>query len=480
MYLIILLGLILRLSFVDKFEGLWNDEYVSWMIASTPFNDGFWSEVLKQCHMPLYYLYLKPFANCSDLILRLTSLVPGMISICIMYLVGREYSKKNGYIAALITSSLSFLIYYSQEVRFYSLLFLLSSISLLFTIKLIKKFNKINLIGYIISSILILFTHVLGFIYVFLNLIYIVYKRKKISIKMILFSIFILILLLPFGINILNMLPSSQWWGNFSYTNILFLFSDYLSPILTNHINAPPVFFYDRNITIWITLPTIIGFIAMCFGIKNNKGISAIALFAIIVMSILAMTHKIVFISKYLIEILPIIIILLSMGFIRLKKIGIILLTIFILFHISCLFTPFYVTKLPRTEGHRLVCEVLKKHNSNTIIFTYYEPNRFDRYIDLNNKNTLYISKINRFDYLDNPSKILDKIKGGESVSVVFLDSVSFVPYNKINDYENKIPEMFITFSKIKHSILEKVNIEYKDCKIDTIGSWTVISGIKK
>ena len=39
---------------------------------------------------------------------------------------------------------------------------------------------------------------------------------------------------------------------------------------------------------------------------------------------------------------------------------------------------------------------------------------------------------------------------------------------------------MFITFSKIKHAILEKVNIEYKDCKIDTIGSWTVISGIKK
>ena len=125
MFFIILLGIFLRLSYIIKPEGLWNDEYVSWMVASTPFNENFWHAVLKQCHMPLYYLYLKPFAGLSDLILRLTSVFPSVLAIPIMYLIGKEYSKKTGILAASITSVLSFLVYYSQELRFYSLLLLL-------------------------------------------------------------------------------------------------------------------------------------------------------------------------------------------------------------------------------------------------------------------------------------------------------------------------------------------------------------------
>ena len=134
LYFTTLLGFLLRMTFLNKPEGLWNDEYVSWYIANTPLGNGFLQEVLKQCHMPLYYLYLKPFAGCSDLILRLTSVVAGVVAIPVMYLVGKEFSKKTANIAAVITSILPFLIYYSQEVRFYSLLFTFSALSLLFTI----------------------------------------------------------------------------------------------------------------------------------------------------------------------------------------------------------------------------------------------------------------------------------------------------------------------------------------------------------
>ena len=57
--LIFTTALLLRLIFIDKPDGLWNDEYVSWSIASKPFTDGFWQGVVSQCHMPFYYLYLK-------------------------------------------------------------------------------------------------------------------------------------------------------------------------------------------------------------------------------------------------------------------------------------------------------------------------------------------------------------------------------------------------------------------------------------
>ena len=49
LFLVSILGLALRLININKFEGLCNDEYVSWFVASTPFKEGFFNEILKQC-----------------------------------------------------------------------------------------------------------------------------------------------------------------------------------------------------------------------------------------------------------------------------------------------------------------------------------------------------------------------------------------------------------------------------------------------
>lgn len=482
MFFITIIGLILRLTFINKPEGLWNDEYVSWYVANTPFKDGFFNEILLQCHMPLYYIYLKPFSYFSDFILRLSSVVPGFLAIPIMYLVGKEYSKKIGIISAVITSTLSFLIYYSQEVRFYSLLFLIAAISLLFTIRLLKLNNKFNLSMYLISNILIILTHNLGIIYVFFNFLYVVLKKQILSKRTFAVIITIFLCTIPFGINILKMLPSSQWWGSFSYTNILFLFSDYFSPILTNNVNAPPVFFYNKDLSLWLTIPTLIAVLAMSVGIKKAKALSLISLLSIVLLSSLAILGKIVFITKYSIEILPILILLISIGFNELKIVGTALLTIFISIHIGSFFTPYYVTKTPRNEGHRIVGEIIKTRKPETIIFTYYEPNRFERYTDLKNKNSLFISKINRFEYLDDPNKILNSIKTNEKISVIFLDSVSFFDENFVNQNKTNqnIPEMFLTFSHIKNMLIKELNENYKNFQVDKIGSWTVITAIKK
>ena len=205
MFYIILLGLLLRLSYIVKPEGMWNDEYVSWYVASTPFLKGFWQEVVKQCHMPLYYVYLKPFTGLSDTILRLTSVIPGVLAIPLMYAVGREHSKRCGYYAAMITSVLSFLIYYSQEIRFYSLLFLFSALSLLFTIRYLKYGDKKNFVLYLLSNVLILSTHIIGAIYVFFSFLYVMYRKKKFSIIYV-FMFFLLLWFLRLPVNFLRML----------------------------------------------------------------------------------------------------------------------------------------------------------------------------------------------------------------------------------------------------------------------------------
>ena len=110
-----------------------------------------------------------------------------------------------------------------------------------------------------------------------------------------------------------------------------FLFTDYLSPILTNNINAPAVFFYNQNLALWMTVPTIIGLIAIFRGAKNNKGLTLVALSYTLTLMFLAILGKLVFITKYSIEILPTIIILLSFGFEKMKKIGTILVSLFVL-----------------------------------------------------------------------------------------------------------------------------------------------------
>ena len=122
-----------------------------------------------------------------------------------------------------------------------------------------------------------------------------------------------------------------------------------------------------------------------------------------------------------------------------------------------------------------------KARNSKNIIFTYYEPNRFFRYVDLSEKNIYYISKVNRFEYQEQPERILENIKASETVSVVFLDSVSFFDEDFVNKNKDnsKIPEMFLTFSHIKNSLIKDLNKNFTDFKVDKLGAWTVISAKK-
>ena len=171
-----------------------------------------------------------------------------------------------------------------------------------------------------------------------------------------------------------------------------------------------------------------------------------------------------------------------AVGFAETKKFGIILFTLFITLHLASFFTPYYVTKQIRTEGHRIVGEILNNYNPQNIIFTYYEPERFLRYTDLRGKHTYSIYKNNRMDYIEAPAKILDNIPSGENVAVVFLDSVSFFDEDFVNQNKDnpKIPEMFLTFSHIKNSLIKALNDGFTDFKLSKIGAWTVIYATKK
>lgn len=529
---IVILGIILRLIFIDKPDGLWNDEYVSWMIASTPFNNGFISAVKSQCHMPFYYLYLKFFMTLfgqSDLLLRLTSVFAGILSIIAMYFTGREKDEKTGLTCASLTAISSFLIYYSQEVRLYSVLFLFSALSLLYTLRCIKNPVKKNFALCALFNFLILFTHTIGFVFVFFNLIFLsinLYKQFKKVILTVWLTIFAGgIILSPLILKILTTQSFSQWWGHFSISKLGFLFTDYFSPVLTNLTNAPDKFLYAPKLAFFMLVPTSIATVCIIKSlIKNKFNIELFAVFAgtVLILITASLTGKLVFITKYSIEIYPILIFLACSGLtsINNKILKNTLIIIYCLISVGYIILhPYSAPKMRRAEGHKIMTDILTRMDlkkDDIILLEYYPQTRFQKYFDFSPYRVVEIHKGNFPMYLS-PSKtyedaykngktiyksvfsskrntyfesmlnnqIFNRMKNGQSVVMVVLNSVSFYSpqsMEKITEDENlynKEPLLFLVFSYVKNKTFAEMLEKLAIAKFEQKGNWTLIKFTK-
>jgi hypothetical protein len=522
---IVILGLLLRLICIDKPDGLWNDEYVSWIIASTPFANGFIDAVKSQCHMPFYYLYLKFFMTIlgqSDLALRLTSVFAGVIAIPVMYFLGKEKNERTGYYCAVFCAISSFLIYYSQEIRLYSVLFLFSALCLLYTQKLIKNPNKKNVILCILFNFLILFTHTIGFVFVFFNLIYISFKNKKTSIYIWSSLALCSIMTSPLAIKILTTKSFSQWWGHFSISKIGFLFTDYFSPVLTNLTNAPDNFLYMPKLAPLMIIPALIAVILIIRSLKKECSLFLLACSFLSILVIASMLGKLVFITKYSIEIYPILIYLACVGLstINNKIIKNIIIVFYCFISLGyILIFPYSAPKMRRSEGHKIPMDMLKRmeiKKDDIILLEYYPKERFEKYFDFNDYRVISIDKGNFPEYLNSTSnysaayksgktlykeifssmdnkyldnliknRIFDNLKQDQSVVMVLLDSVSFYSPDDLSkitqskELYNKEPLLFLVFSYIKNKTFEDIVNTLTIMRLERKGSWTVIKFTK-
>lgn len=529
---IVIFGLILRLICINKADGLWNDEYVSYMISAKPFFNGFLDGIKSQCHMPFYYLYLKFFMSVfgqSDILLRLTSVIAGVAAIPVMYFIGKEKDNTLAYLCSGFTAISSFLIYYSQEVRLYSILFLFSALSLLYTIKIIKNPVRKNFILYILFNFLILFTHTIGFVFVFFNLIFLslnLYEKFKDVIKKVWICAFIGGLILsPLVINVFMTESFSQWWGHFSIARIGFLFTDYFSPVLTNLTNAPDNLFYMPKLAIYMFIPALIAILGIIKSLINNKfniQLFSVALFTTIVLIIASISGKLVFITKYSIEIYPILIYLACYGIqtINKKWVKNSVIVIYCLLSVWYLIrSPQSAPKIRRAEGHKIVADLLNNSelkNGDIILLQYYDKNRFLKYFDFSDYYVISINKGNFYKYLldgysysdtlsngkniyknifstyNNPyfeniinNKIINKLKPGQSVAVIVLDSVSFINPDMMSEITknetlySKQPLLFLVFSYIKNKTFYDMAKTLTLTRVERKGRWALIKFTK-
>jgi len=223
--LIVLLaaGLSLRLYHIDKLS-LWFDELHS-IIPTNPANS--LVSVIEYCKedqppaffLTLYFWYnLFPYNEASGKVL---CAIIGVLGIVSMYFLGKEVGGKNvGVAVSFLTAGNIFHVYYSQELRFYGLLFLMTCLSFLFFIRFIKSPTIRNQLFFAITTTILLYTHYFGLvvtltqaiIFVIIALVY--RKGVRFFLKGLACAAIVFLAFLPWIPTVMNDLQIESFWAH--------------------------------------------------------------------------------------------------------------------------------------------------------------------------------------------------------------------------------------------------------------------------
>lgn len=146
-------------------ECIWLDEATSILISE---KDLF--EIIRttksDVHPAFYYivLHFMTWFGQSEFMVRVPSMIFGILSIPFMYLVSKRlFGVKEGLISSFLLSISLMHIYYSQEARMYSLLAFLVLASIYFFYSAVEENRTWLWLGFIISTVLGIYTHYFGF-----------------------------------------------------------------------------------------------------------------------------------------------------------------------------------------------------------------------------------------------------------------------------------------------------------------------------
>jgi len=226
LFLIIAAGFMLRIYAIDH-RSMWVDEESSIHFAEKSANN-ILAYADKETHPPLYYLILHHWINLfgeSEAAVRSLSLIFGVVSIFLIYKTGKlMFSKEAGIISALILTLSAFHIYVSQEARMYSMMAMLALMSMYLFIMMQKKKSIYLDISYILSSTLLIYSHIYGIfiiaaqnIYLFMN----AKEKNKIEIaEWLITQTVLFVLFLPWIYVLIEQIAAMQS-GNFININWL-------------------------------------------------------------------------------------------------------------------------------------------------------------------------------------------------------------------------------------------------------------------
>jgi len=144
---------------------LWWDELFTWWLIQLDFRDSL-TVIFYDVHPPVYYFLLRAwsfFLGTSELSLRLMSLVLSLLSIYYVFVLSKIFSDRAAIFSTVLVVFSSYHAFYSLEVRFYALMSLLSVMSVYYLVKFLDEGGTYNRITYILSTLVLVYTHIYGF-----------------------------------------------------------------------------------------------------------------------------------------------------------------------------------------------------------------------------------------------------------------------------------------------------------------------------
>jgi len=199
---ILLCGLTLRLYNLGKYS-LWYDEAISILLGPKYIWQGLNNLSIVGPGLSLFpfLVYFWKYLGNSEFILRLLPAAFGVFSIIIIYILAKLlFTKKVAQISAFILSISPFHIYYSQELRYNTLVVFLVLLSVYFYLKSLKEDRKLSWIAFVTFVILSIYSHFIAiFILLSLNIHYFSFfnKYKKLVSTWLITQLAVLFFLIP-------------------------------------------------------------------------------------------------------------------------------------------------------------------------------------------------------------------------------------------------------------------------------------------
>jgi len=399
--LFILTGIFLRLYQLN-FENYWLDELVDFWVAdpNITLHATFVRRELVDDQTPyLFQLFLKiylKFFGYDPEIGRHVPLIFGVLSIPLVGILSYQVAKNNSFLLTILLVSINiYLIKYSQETRTYTLVFLLSTINLIFYYKIIFSdltyFKKIYIFFlFVIFSVLSLSAHPFVFIIFFSQIAYSVYSFFVFREKNFLF-----LLSIPFTLIIYLMINYNYLISQLSYNeyfleheNWKFYYNYYFSR------------FFGSKIMGLIYLSTLVYLIIrfrkkILFTSNNYLPLIFILFFSYLIPLFYALLKTPILTDRYIIFVLiPILILISALIFeIDNKKLKIFLLISILIPTIVNNYIEIQFRKNTKPEFTKLLGN-LEKHETKNL--TFYAPKVIDEIIE-NYILSLNVFKNNNF-----------------------------------------------------------------------------------
>ncbi|MGB9613002.1 MAG: glycosyltransferase family 39 protein [Candidatus Margulisiibacteriota bacterium] len=147
----------------------------------------------------LLSIWVKLF-GASEYALRLFSILIGIGSILIFYcLAKRFFEEQAGLLGTFLLAISPLAVMYSQEIRMYGFVLLLSILSSLYFWKLLDRKRSMIILGYLVFTTLLILTHVFASLLLFSQFLFLIFdywkKRDKVRFQTIILSQILIVFL---------------------------------------------------------------------------------------------------------------------------------------------------------------------------------------------------------------------------------------------------------------------------------------------